>query len=264
MFPDRRHPTPNTSLWSGGSGPSEPQSLAHDTGECRGHWLCWGRSPLPAGGARAGPGPASRPRPSRGARNCCTAGTCTRCRSVLGSPLGLNLEAPDEAESAAHLQSLGRRQGSREQARLRGSRGWRVGGQGRVRVPLALGIMHLSLARPRPPLSPLGLDPVSLRPVAVLATPSPGHLAVLPPKQWDLSLDPASGCPADMRQHLCLSPPGPERGQGARRTAGCCSEGRHVCRPAAWRPPAALQGTRTPLACASDAYPAADRKSSRT
>lgn len=134
----------------------------------------------------------------------------------------------------------------REQTHLCGSRGWRLGGRGGVRVALALGIVHPSLARPRPPLSPLGLDPASLGPVAVLPAPSPGRLAMLPPKRSDLRPDPASGRPADAHGRLCLSPPWPGRGRGARRAAGRCSEGRRVCGPATRQPPAALRGTRTP------------------
>lgn len=62
---------------------------------------CWG-SPRRAS-------PARRPGPSRGARNWSTPGTHTRRQSVLSSLLGLNREAPDEAESAANLPSLRRR-----------------------------------------------------------------------------------------------------------------------------------------------------------
>lgn len=53
--------------------------------------------------------PACRPGPSRGARNWSTPGTHTRRQPVLSSLLGLNREAPDEAESAANLLSLRRR-----------------------------------------------------------------------------------------------------------------------------------------------------------
>lgn len=62
---------------------------------------CWG-SPRRAS-------PARRPGPSCGARNWSTPGTHTRRQPVLSSLLGLNREAPDEAESAANLPSLRRR-----------------------------------------------------------------------------------------------------------------------------------------------------------
>lgn len=199
---------------------------------------CWG-SPRRAS-------PARRPGPSRGARNWSTPGTHTRRQPVLSSLLGLNREAPDEAESAANLPSLRRRRWTESKRTCVGHGAGDWGAGGGVRVALALGIVHPSLARPRPPLSPLGLDPASLGPVAVLPAPSPGRLAMLPPKRSDLRPDPASGRPADAHGHLCLSPPGPGRGRGARRAAGRCSEGRRVCGPAARRPPAALRGTRTP------------------
>lgn len=62
MSPDRRHPTPNALLWSGDSRQSKPRRLARDTRRVlEGTLAAGGWSPLTAGGALAGPGPAAAP-----------------------------------------------------------------------------------------------------------------------------------------------------------------------------------------------------------
>lgn len=83
---------------------------------------CWG-SPRRAS-------PARRPGPSRGARNWSTPGTHTRRQPVLSSLLGLNREAPDEAESAANLPSLRhrRRTESKRTCVGHGAGDWGAGG----------------------------------------------------------------------------------------------------------------------------------------
>lgn len=76
------------------------------------------------------PSPARRPGPSRGAQNWSTPGTHTRRQPVLSSLLGLNREAPDEAESAANLPSLRhrRRTESKRTCVGHGAGDWGAGG----------------------------------------------------------------------------------------------------------------------------------------